>query len=57
MAESVDALVSNTSGATRAGSTPAPSTEKRLITCLLSVVFILLGSNRGVKKQQQRPHF
>ena len=27
MAESVDALVSNTSGATRAGSTPAPSTE------------------------------
>ena len=27
MAESVDALVSNTSGATRAGSTPAPSTK------------------------------
>ena len=57
MAESVDALVSNTSGATRAGSTPAPSTEKRLITCLLSAVFLLLGSNRGVKKQQQRPYF
>ena len=29
MAESVDALVSNTSGAIRAGSTPAPGTTKR----------------------------
>lgn len=29
MAESVDALVSNTSGATRAGSTPALGTRKR----------------------------
>ena len=28
MAESVDALVSNTSGATRAGSTPALGTSK-----------------------------
>ncbi len=28
MAESVDALVSNTSGATRAGSTPALGTER-----------------------------
>ena len=28
MAESVDALVSNTSGATRAGSTPALGTQK-----------------------------
>ena len=28
MAESVDALVSNTSGATRAGSTPALGTDK-----------------------------
>ena len=28
MAESVDALVSNTSGATRAGSTPAPGTTQ-----------------------------
>ena len=27
MAESVDALVSNTSGAIRAGSTPAPGTD------------------------------
>ncbi len=30
MAESVDALVSNTSGATRAGSTPALGTKKPL---------------------------
>ena len=30
MAESVDALVSNTSGATRAGSTPAPGTKSTL---------------------------
>ncbi len=30
MAESVDALVSNTSGATRAGSTPALGTENRI---------------------------
>ena len=29
MAESVDALVSNTSRATCAGSTPAPGTKKR----------------------------
>ena len=29
MAESVDALVSNTSGETRAGSTPALGTRKR----------------------------
>ena len=29
MAESVDALVSNTSGAIRAGSTPAPGTKGR----------------------------
>ena len=29
MAESVDALVSNTSGATRAGSTPALGTSQR----------------------------
>ena len=32
MAESVDALVSNTSGAIRAGSIPAPGTEKRILT-------------------------
>ena len=31
MAESVDALVSNTSGAIRAGSTPAQGTEKRIL--------------------------
>ena len=32
MAESVDALVSNTSGATRAGSTPALGTQKEKST-------------------------
>ena len=31
MAESVDALVSNTSGATRAGSTPALGTESEFL--------------------------
>ncbi len=31
MAESVDALVSNTSGANRAGSTPALGTNRKLI--------------------------
>ncbi len=37
MAESVDALVSNTSGAIRAGSTPAPGTR------LLPTVYMLPG--------------
>ena len=40
MAESVDALVSNTSGATRAGSTPALGTVKRLMTRWVSAVFL-----------------
>ena len=42
MAESVDALVSNTSGAIRAGSTPALGTFKnanRLIIKLLAFLF------------------
>ena len=34
MAESVDALVSNTSGAIRAGSIPAPGTQKGLSDAL-----------------------
>ena len=38
MAESVDALVSNTSGATRAGSTPALGTT--LVSLLLTSVFL-----------------
>ena len=43
MAESVDALVSNTSGATRAGSTPALGTIQRLtITRLPSVFFVCI---------------
>ncbi len=37
MAESVDALVSNTSGAIRAGSTPAQGTEKRIL--VLRILF------------------
>ena len=48
MAESVDALVSNTSGATRAGSTPALGTEYRLITKLLSTYIISLGSKNNI---------
>ena len=52
MAESVDALVSNTSGATRAGSTPALGTNKREVyASLLSYpepCFILTTSkNKG----------
>ena len=47
MAESVDALVSNTSGATRAGSTPALGTTKPLAMfiaggfCFLATLFIV----------------
>ena len=36
MAESVDALVSNTSGAIRAGSTPAQGTEKEIFEMKIS---------------------
>ena len=41
MAESVDALVSNTSGATRAGSTPALGTEKEKDFCLSPFSFFI----------------
>ena len=41
MAESVDALVSNTSGAIRAGSTPAQGTEKRILNA--RVLFSISG--------------
>ena len=40
MAESVDALVSNTSGAIRAGSTPALGTESGKVSKLSSIFFI-----------------
>ena len=40
MAESVDALVSNTSGAIRAGSIPAPGTSKK--DSALRWVFLLV---------------
>ena len=46
MAESVDALVSNTSGAIRAGSTPALGTESQVKKVLLGFVcvsFFLFG--------------
>ena len=42
MAESVDALVSNTSGAIRAGSIPAPGTET-LVECTLRGFFYFLS--------------
>ena len=41
MAESVDALVSNTSGATRAGSTPALGTEAGKVEILSPLFFLL----------------
>ena len=41
MAESVDALVPNTSGATRAGSTPALGTIQRLTITRLPSVFCM----------------
>ena len=44
MAESVDALVSNTSGATRAGSTPALGTKKHLVNFETYKVFSFLLS-------------
>ena len=34
---------------------PGSEYRKRLITCLLSAVFLLLGSNRGVKKATTTP--
>ena len=43
MAESVDALVSNTSGATRAGSTPALGTAKERVTLTLSFSFVSIS--------------
>ena len=42
MAESVDALVSNTSGATRAGSTPALGTKAQEANVLQSLAARLL---------------
>ena len=46
MAESVDALVSNTSGATRAGSTPALGTElERSLLLSFFYMFIFINSN------------
>ena len=44
MAESVDALVSNTSGATRAGSTPALGTREEKDGCLSPFSFCILAT-------------
>ena len=41
MAESVDALVSNTSGATRAGSTPALGTFQKSVLLLSNTLFFV----------------
>ena len=49
MAESVDALVSNTSGATRAGSTPALGTEKE--KDFSSFSFFLFTSKQLISQQ------
>ena len=40
MAESVDALVSNTNGAIRAGSIPAQGTDRRILTRESSFLFL-----------------
>ena len=42
MAESVDALVSNTSGETRAGSTPALGTEAEKVEKLSPLFYLIL---------------
>ena len=54
MAESVDALVSNTSGATRAGSTPALGTEKvgKLPTFFLCYMSNLMSVEAPVRAMQ-----
>ncbi len=47
MAESVDALVSNTSGATRAGSTPALGTrlkQQKVLQLLVAAPFFFVGT-------------
>ena len=51
MAESVDALVSNTSGATRAGSTPALGTTQVLVGSILTRTFLIIGCQRVAKSE------
>ena len=50
MAESVDALVSNTSGGTRAGSTPALGTEEttKMLNSTLSRFLFYIYSNARI---------
>ena len=55
MAESVDALVSNTSGATRAGSTPALGTTiflKVLVNQAFTGAFCFVGCQRVAKNKK-----
>ena len=49
MAESVDALVSNTSGATRAGSTPALGTFQKSVLLLSNTLFFCIHAD--IKKK------
>ncbi len=51
MAESVDALVSNTSGAIRAGSIPALGTVKKSLVSFTYEAFIFLKNNQQNIKQ------
>ena len=58
MAESVDALVSNTSGATRAGSTPALGTNKREVyASLLSYPEPYFNLTPSKNKRPTKKHF
>ncbi len=47
MAELVDALVSNTNGAIRAGSIPAPGTRRQLLDFQVVAFFYVVGLRVG----------
>ena len=60
MAESVDALVSNTSGATRAGSTPALGTlnySEGVANQVFATLFIFTASKINEQKATLHPFF
>ena len=59
MAESVDALVSNTSGATRAGSTPALGTTNYLesvVNQVFTTLFVFTASKKRAKSNTASRH-
>ena len=59
MAESVDALVSNTSGATRAGSTPALGTVrylKSVVNQVFTTLFVFAASKKRAKSNTASRH-